>query len=871
MPSERNIRPTAIAVPPLSVPGRPPGRSFLAGLAMLVMAAAPGAVFFPAHSDPLLAASPPAEEGLRIGKEHPGGLRIESCPADKAKPGLFAIGAYTRTEMPPLPSLYDSATRGRIAKGPNELIGRLPDTYAPLQIMYCTRKGNDFAILVALAPKKPAGSNYIWGELPRDLPAGRYHVELTACEYEERDGQLLPAPKTKIRAFYQLECYFAIGAAAEGNAAWEAQGEAVDKTFQALAGRLKFLETEVPKNRQSDRPKLFLSTQRTAAGEVTAGSIQFQYNWDLGVPRKPPAPGTVGLAVFVNAFRRGPWRARDCRLVNGPVVWDGKCERRQYFVDETEFGWRVTVTVEGNQPGIVKKVNGVIDEALTRLSALLAKPAPAPTTQTATRPDEWHLVARNAMASVQVQKMLYDQGPQSYFFIRVRVTNIGGQPMGVDLRDDRKVIYPNQWGDLPKPQREEINERRRQFPPITAAWDARLVGDFKAGRLVRLEPGQSVDYYRDFNNTMGGRPAGADYTFISLDGELDMADGTGAARITCETYNTGRALEGVVDTDVYLPPEVQWARIPAGALVVTDGKVAGVPATQPALEQWSEPVDGLRARIDASRYLTPRLGMEVDVMFKEVAHKPLAIDFDELRALPWKVIDASGKEVQPAKVGKAQPAPNWQSLTSGAGTGRMLGTPKNNRNGRLEIGLYEWTLQPGRYSIRCLLNLRSDVAGNRTSATPWRGQVELPPAEFEVIGEVSDKDLIEAGKKVRAAYPAGGLAMWRALAELVRPGMTVQQMHLALPPLKASVEGGILRHSAMTVWNGNAFFCTYWLDDVCTVEASGVGDAWGSSTTNATSHTPVDMLLTGTPRVKDRSRGGEAVPSSGQDGPELGR
>ena len=278
------------------------------------------------------------------------------------------------------------------------------------------------------------------------------------------------------------------------------------------------------------------------------------------------------------------------------------------------------------------------------------------------------------------------------------------------------------------------------------------------------------------------------------------------------------------------------------------------PATKPAHEHWGKANNGLRARINASRYLSKRLGLEVVVRFENVSKANLAIDFGELQALSWKITDAAGKEVEPAKVRRSQPAPVWHSMSPGYSVGRILGKAVHNRDGRLKIGFYEWKLKPGRYSIHCLLSLQSDAVGKPSGQTAWRGKIELPPAEFEVIGEVSDKDLIEAGKQVRAAHRAGGLAMWRALAKLVRPGMTVRQMYLVLPPRETSFKAGVLHYPRMTLWNGQSFFLTYSLDDAFGVEASGVGTSGGPTT--RPSGLPGDeyMVLTSTPRIKSLQR-----------------
>lgn len=107
------------------------------------------------------------------------------------------------------------------------------------------------------------------------------------------------------------------------------------------------------------------------------------------------------------------------------------------------------------------------------------------------------------------------------------------------------------------------------------------------------------------------------------------------------------------------------------------------------------------------------------------------------------------------------------------------------------------------------------------SGAALKGPIELPPSEVEAIGEVSEADLKAAAAKVRKAHPQGGTPMWKALAELVRPGMTVEQMRLALPA--ALQPSGLLAVPPVWLWNGMAFRVTYALDANHTAEASGIG------------------------------------------------
>lgn len=107
----------------------------------------------------------------------------------------------------------------------------------------------------------------------------------------------------------------------------------------------------------------------------------------------------------------------------------------------------------------------------------------------------WQVMASNALAVGAVERVLYERTNDPHFYIHVRITNQSGRPIGADLRDYWQVIYPNQWGLSQDPNRRVIDERR--ITPV--AGKSTLVPEFAGGRLTRIAPGQSVDYYREFN------------------------------------------------------------------------------------------------------------------------------------------------------------------------------------------------------------------------------------------------------------------------------------------------------------------------------------------------------------------------------------
>ncbi len=292
---------------------------------------------------------------------------------------------------------------------------------------------------------------------------------------------MILAPPTHIRAFYQLDCYFVVGQTPAQIAAWDAQNAAVNKTFQQLAARLKFLETALPPSERGDKPRLFHDTQATAAGQLTADSIQLQHNWDLGVPLKPPAPGTSGMAIFINAYRRtDPYERQDpYTLVNGPVAWDGKSERRRYAFDHNEFGWRFQTTVRGNRPDLIKKVNAIIDEEFSKLSALLAErpatsPATAPSTSApAAAPAD---AGEGALAPYGVRTMATSYWTISY--VTNKADALGVTPTDINAALKAAGAY----------QRPLLTAEQMRQITITANGKTIHLGDFATVGITPLQP-----------------------------------------------------------------------------------------------------------------------------------------------------------------------------------------------------------------------------------------------------------------------------------------------------------------------------------------------------------------------------------------------
>jgi hypothetical protein len=174
----------------------------------------------------------------------------------------------------------------------------------------------------------------------------------------------------------------------------------------------------------------------------------------------------------------------------------------------------------------------------------------------------WVTVGHTNGVEVDVERALFDGAGSKHFFLRVRITNKRGSPLGVDLRKYDEVFYPNQWGASAEPRRTAIDERRLMLPPLDEKAKAALLADYRAGALTRIPPESSLEYYRDFNASdradVDAQSQGYAYVLVSVDGQLKVTDGVTAERIV-PASNTH---------DVAVDAPVAWRHLPANAIVI---------------------------------------------------------------------------------------------------------------------------------------------------------------------------------------------------------------------------------------------------------------------------------------------------------------
>ncbi|MFZ5831202.1 MAG: hypothetical protein ACOY3P_14015, partial [Planctomycetota bacterium] len=220
-------------------------------------------------------------------------------------------------------------------------------------------------------------------------------------------------------------------------------------------------------------------------------------------------------------------------------------------------------------------------------------------------------------------------------------------------------------------------------------------------------------------------------------------------------------------------------------------RVAGVSAGEPTAGSpptHQSETGNLEIRIDHTRYSTPLLGVQLLLFPRTPGRNDLTVD---LSRIDWRILDAEGHDIAPHGIAE-QESPDWFNPSENGFSGRDIAMGSNDwKNGKIEVGGKKWHLKPGKYALEAVLDTSSDRPGHmggdgQPLREIWIGKLTLPRVSFEVIGEVTDEALNAAAQKVRAAHPAGGEAMWQALAELVRPGMTIHQLQLALPTFKSA-------------------------------------------------------------------------------------
>ncbi len=147
-------------------------------------------------------------------------------------------------------------------------------------------------------------SVYLWGHMPKDLPPGKYTVNLELDEYDRKDGQLVPAPfesRTRAVRHERLKCTFVVPKPATDHAG-PPMGEA--QAMTATAELAKAIAGRMPANWQvKSRQYVKLSGGNWPAGQAVRIVLE-RRSLNAAEDLKRGRGGEIGLAVMIGPFSR---------------------------------------------------------------------------------------------------------------------------------------------------------------------------------------------------------------------------------------------------------------------------------------------------------------------------------------------------------------------------------------------------------------------------------------------------------------------------------------------------------------------------------------------------------------------------------------
>lgn len=181
----------------------------------------------------------------------------------------------------------------------------------------------------------------------------------------------------------------------------------------------------------------------------------------------------------------------------------------------------------------------------------------------------WHQLVSGKMLGVSVERALYERDGHPHFYMKFRLTNRTRNDVFVDLDKYNRIFSPNQWGIHREPERTIVDESRMIPLKLTPAQRNDLIARAKAKKLTRIPPGESIDYFHDFNRSgrkdVEAQQKNGKYFIASIDGQLFATDGKKIDSIDLEWTNQNAA---TMNTEVAIPAPVTFQKIPADAKVI---------------------------------------------------------------------------------------------------------------------------------------------------------------------------------------------------------------------------------------------------------------------------------------------------------------
>jgi hypothetical protein len=176
--------------------------------------------------------------------------------------------------------------------------------------------------------------------------------------------------------------------------------------------------------------------------------------------------------------------------------------------------------------------------------------------------NSFQTIYQSKVISASVEKVLYQTPQSKHFFIHYQIKNLSQNNLGIYTDAYFGLFYPNQWGVVTQPQRNIIDERRIDPAALKDSMIRFIEDKYKNHQLHLLLPGETLDYYRDFNasHKKHVQLQPGEFMFISTDGQLLMTDGSKTEHAHFDAGSFDQSC-------IFLPYPLVWKKIP------TDSKI----------------------------------------------------------------------------------------------------------------------------------------------------------------------------------------------------------------------------------------------------------------------------------------------------------
>lgn len=165
---------------------------------------------------------------------------------------------------------------------------------------------------------------------------------------------------------------------------------------------------------------------------------------------------------------------------------------------------------------------------------------------------------KGKMVEISAEPAFYEHKKSKHFFIHFQIRNISESNIGVFMEEYFGLFYPNQWGIVTKPQRDVIDERRIVPMALNDSVIHFMEKKYANSQLIRIAPGETFDYYRDFNasDRKDLKLKEGEYIYVSIDGQLLI---TNVAQIEHAHFDDASLIK---NSTLFIPFPIKWKVIP---------------------------------------------------------------------------------------------------------------------------------------------------------------------------------------------------------------------------------------------------------------------------------------------------------------------